>query len=218
MSEHRRCSRWRPAARIWSWGRGCRGRRSCSGRWSCLARAQGWWPPVISSQGFFSWQKHLSSQCPGGSVSPNSTGWHLVTPLILFHAKAMFPSWNLRMLFGLYSTLICDSSHLRAALSNSWNRTRERSELLSKQLLDLSKEKQDGFWRLADCKVQHSLLSLSFKVIHRGMCKAEPGEKPSIDGIWRTNNFALGPSGPKTDNGLFLKISRWIVFILGFTS
>jgi len=71
-----------------------------------------------------------------------------------------------------------------------FNRTRERSELLSKQLLDLSKEKQDGFWRLADCK-------------------AEPGEKPSIDGIWRTNNFALGPSGPKTNNGLFLKISRF---------
>ena len=39
--------------------------------------------------------------------------------------------------------------------------------------------------------------------------KAEPGEKPSIDGIWRTNNFALGPSGPKTNNGLFLKISRY---------
>jgi len=71
-----------------------------------------------------------------------------------------------------------------------FNRSRERSELLSKQLLGLSKEKQEGFWRLADCK-------------------AEPGEEPSIDGIWRTNNFALGPSGPKTNNGLFLQISRF---------
>jgi len=71
-----------------------------------------------------------------------------------------------------------------------FNRNRERSDLLSKQLLGLTKEKQEGFWRLADCK-------------------AEPGEKPSIDGIWRTNNFALGPSGPKTNNGLFLQISRF---------
>jgi len=71
-----------------------------------------------------------------------------------------------------------------------FNRSRERSELLQKQLLDLSKEKQEGFWRLTDCK-------------------AEPGEKPSIDGIWRTNNFALGPSGPKSNNGLFLQISRF---------
>ena len=30
-----------------------------------------------------------------------------------------------------------------------------------------------------------------------------------MDGIWRTNNFALGQSGPRTDNGLFLRISRW---------
>jgi len=71
-----------------------------------------------------------------------------------------------------------------------FNRTRERSELLSKQLLGLTKEQQEGFWKLADCK-------------------AEPGDNPSIDGIWRTNNFALGPSGPKTNNGLFLQISRF---------
>jgi len=71
-----------------------------------------------------------------------------------------------------------------------FNRTKERRELLSKQLQGLSNEKQERFWKLSDCK-------------------AEPGENPSIDGIWRTNNFALGPSGPKTNNGLFLKISRF---------
>jgi len=35
-----------------------------------------------------------------------------------------------------------------------FNRNRERSDLLSKQLLGLTKEKQEGFWRLADCKVK----------------------------------------------------------------
>ena len=54
----------------------------------------------------------------------------------------------------------------------------------------MSKAEQEQFWQLADCK-------------------AREGEESSMDGIWRTNNFALGQSGPRTDNGLFLRTSRW---------
>jgi len=71
-----------------------------------------------------------------------------------------------------------------------YNKNKERTQLLGKQLRELSKEQQQQFWELADCK-------------------AGVGEDSSIDGIWRTNNFALGHSGPKSDNGLFLNISRF---------
>ena len=39
--------------------------------------------------------------------------------------------------------------------------------------------------------------------------KVGENEDKTIDGIWRTNNFALGTSGSKSDNGLFLRISRF---------
>jgi len=35
------------------------------------------------------------------------------------------------------------------------------------------------------------------------------GAEKTISGIWRTNNFALGASGARADNGLFLLMSRY---------
>ena len=37
------------------------------------------------------------------------------------------------------------------------------------------------------------------------------GEEKSEDGIWRTNNFALGCAGPRSNNGLFVQMSRYIL-------
>lgn len=71
-----------------------------------------------------------------------------------------------------------------------YNKTRERTQILEVQLKQLSAGQRKGFWQLADCK-------------------ANPGEPSSLDGIWRTNNFALGASGLRVDNGLFLNISRF---------
>ena len=67
---------------------------------------------------------------------------------------------------------------------------RERREYLARNLLDLSPAQRRQFWALHDAK-------------------AGPGEGKTAEGIWRTNNFALGPSGPRCDNGLFLGISRF---------
>ena len=39
--------------------------------------------------------------------------------------------------------------------------------------------------------------------------KVSENEEKTVDGIWRTNNFALGQSGSRSDNGLFLRISRF---------
>ena len=38
--------------------------------------------------------------------------------------------------------------------------------------------------------------------------KVGPGEDKTANGIFRTNNFALGGSGLKSNNGLFLEMSR----------
>ena len=76
--------------------------------------------------------------------------------------------------------------------------------MLEAQLRLLSTEQRAEFYSLADCKVE---LGESHDVTL--VNKVEEGEEKSIDGIWRTNNFALGPSGPRTDNGLFPRISRY---------
>jgi len=67
---------------------------------------------------------------------------------------------------------------------------KEKKTFLENSVRHMDKKKRDGFWSLHDSKV-------------------EDGERKTIDGIWRTNNFALGASGPRADNGLFLKISRF---------
>ena len=66
---------------------------------------------------------------------------------------------------------------------------KEKKDWLTKAVRELTSDQRRNFFELHDSKV---------------------GEKDpkTIDGIWRTNNFALGPSGPKSDNGLFLQISR----------
>jgi len=46
-----------------------------------------------------------------------------------------------------------------------------------------------------------------FFELHDSKCL--PGEEKTEDGIWRTNNFALGCYGARSDNGLFLKMSRF---------
>ena len=40
------------------------------------------------------------------------------------------------------------------------------------------------------------------------LLKVGPGEDKTANGIFRTNNFALGGSGLKSNNGLFLEMSR----------
>ena len=75
--------------------------------------------------------------------------------------------------------------------------------MLEAQLRSLSAEQRAEFYSLADCKVEEGE-SHDVTFVY----KVEEGEEKSIDGIWRTNNFALGPSGPRTDNGLFPRISR----------
>ena len=66
---------------------------------------------------------------------------------------------------------------------------KEKKDFLEKAIRDLSKEQKGKFFQLHDSKV------------------GEKDEK-TVDGIWRTNNFALGQSGSRSNNGLFLRISR----------
>ena len=40
-------------------------------------------------------------------------------------------------------------------------------------------------------------------------CKVEEGEQITELGIWKTNNFALGRSSSKSNNGIFPKLSRF---------
>lgn len=67
---------------------------------------------------------------------------------------------------------------------------KEKKECLARAVRDLTPEQRKEFFNLHDSKVGEH-------------------DPKTIDGIWRTNNFALGPSGPRSDNGLFLKISRF---------
>ena len=76
------------------------------------------------------------------------------------------------------------------AYINSTFLGREKREFLSKAIRDLPSEQRKKFFQLHDSKVGEH-------------------EEKTIDGIWRTNNFALGQSGSKSDNGLFLRISRF---------
>ena len=67
---------------------------------------------------------------------------------------------------------------------------REKKIFLERCVRDFTPTQRKQFFDLHDSKVGEN-------------------EEKTIDGIWRTNNFALGPSSPKCDNGLFLKISRF---------
>jgi len=67
---------------------------------------------------------------------------------------------------------------------------REKKLYLERCVRDFSAKQRAQFFQLHDSKVGSE-------------------EEKTIDGIWRTNNFALGPSSPKCDNGLFLRISRF---------
>ena len=67
---------------------------------------------------------------------------------------------------------------------------REKRDFLERALRDMSKDQKRDFFSLHDSKVAEN-------------------EEKTVDGIWRTNNFALGQSGSKCDNGLFLRISRF---------
>jgi len=68
--------------------------------------------------------------------------------------------------------------------------SKEKKDCLARAVRDLTPDQRREFFNLHDSK-------------------AGENEPKTIDGIWRTNNFALGPSGPRSDNGLFLKISRF---------
>jgi len=67
---------------------------------------------------------------------------------------------------------------------------REKKIYLERCVKDFNSDQRKQFFQLHDSKVGEN-------------------EEKTIDGIWRTNNFALGPSSPKCDNGLFLRISRF---------
>merc|ERR1711892_258446 len=67
---------------------------------------------------------------------------------------------------------------------------KEKKDFLDRAVRELSTEQRKGFYNLHDSKVSED-------------------EAKTIDGIWRTNNFALGPSCSRSDNGLFLNISRF---------
>ncbi|XP_023320423.1 SET domain-containing protein 5 [Eurytemora carolleeae] len=67
---------------------------------------------------------------------------------------------------------------------------REKKQFLEHAVRTMSKKDRLGFFSLHDSKVPE-------------------GAEKTISGIWRTNNFALGASGPRADNGLFLLMSRF---------
>ena len=67
---------------------------------------------------------------------------------------------------------------------------REKKDFLDRAMKDLTSDQRKQFFSLHDSKVGE-------------------GEEKTVDGIWRTNNFALGQSGARSDNGLFLRISRF---------
>ena len=73
---------------------------------------------------------------------------------------------------------------------NHLHEGREKRDLLERALRDMSRDQKRDFFNLHDSKVAEN-------------------EEKTLDGIWRTNNFALGQSGSKSDNGLFLRISRF---------
>ena len=64
---------------------------------------------------------------------------------------------------------------------------KDLEDTLSKFLEDLPEDKYQLFMSLSDCK----------------------SEEKSEIGIWRTNNFALGPTSPKSSNGIFPTIARF---------
>ena len=66
----------------------------------------------------------------------------------------------------------------------------ELEETLSRILDSLPEDKRCLFMSLSDCKV------------------GEDEEKTEL-GIWRTNNFALGPTHSKCSNGVFATIARF---------
>ena len=65
--------------------------------------------------------------------------------------------------------------------------SKDLEDTLSKFLEDLPEDKYQLFMSLSDCK----------------------SEEKSEIGIWRTNNFALGPTSPKSSNGIFPTIARF---------
>ena len=67
---------------------------------------------------------------------------------------------------------------------------RELTEFIQNALASLGEVGADQFYALSDCKSD------------------EDEEKTEL-GIWRTNNFALGRSSKKCDNGIFAGISRF---------
>jgi len=68
----------------------------------------------------------------------------------------------------------------------SWQ---EKVEYLENTVAQLSKDEKNEYFKLHDCKCL-------------------PGSEKSAEGIFRTNNFALGPLTPHTAHGVFLKTSR----------
>ena len=66
----------------------------------------------------------------------------------------------------------------------------EKKLYLKRALMDVTSDERKKFFMLHDSKVGEK-------------------EEKTVDGIWRTNNFALGQSGSRSNNGLFLKISRF---------
>merc|ERR1719369_1732399 len=66
---------------------------------------------------------------------------------------------------------------------------KEKVKYLENVVSRLSKGERSEFFKLHDCKCLE-------------------GSKKSAEGIFRTNNFALGPLTPDTAHGIFLKASR----------
>ncbi len=79
---------------------------------------------------------------------------------------------------------------------------------------NMPKEDRERFFRLCDSKceegeedMKHEIFSRI--VINRITSNTVSGEPKTALGIWRTNNFCLGRSGPRTDNGIFDTLSRF---------
>ena len=129
-------------------------RRSCSRRWSLSAREPDWSHPKIFHPEFFFSPSLLSSPFPGGSGWPSSTGGHIFFRQVWIGSVCL----NIRLNLWVLKCHVIPCTPL-----NFCERTKERSELLSKQLQDLSNEKQERFWKLSDCKVDFLLVnSLSY--------------------------------------------------------
>ena len=124
-------------------------RRSCSRRWSLPAREPDWSPPKIFHLEFFFSPSLLSSPFPGGRGWPSSTGGHN-----FFSKSESDPFLNIHLNLWVLKCHVIPCTCL-----NFCERTKERSELLSKQLQGLSNEKQERFWKLSDCKVDFLLVN-----------------------------------------------------------